>query len=79
MHHLFFVDEVSGAIDERHERVDRVHPLIEALAVLRFAAETDDTGQAISACNDRPRHDQLAQEFFAFLSKTKMYYTQLFN
>lgn len=67
MHHLLLVDEVSGVVDEFHERVQAVGPVVEHITRVFQGAEAHDSGRPVNLSLHALAHNHRAQELFRLL------------
>ena len=67
MDHLFLVDEVSGLVDELHQRTEMCGPLVEDVVGVFATREVDDAGWSIRLGFHCLVHHQIRQELFCFL------------
>ena len=67
--HLLLGDEMRGLVDQRHERVEFVRPVVEQVVGVLGPLEVDDAGQAVHLGVDGLVHDEAGEELLGLLAK----------
>ena len=71
MDHLLLGDEMGGLIDQRHERVELVGPVVEQVVGVLGPLEVDDAGQTVHLGIDGLVHHQGGEELLRLLQGTQ--------
>ena len=67
--HLLLGNEMSGLVDQRHERVEFVRPVVEQVVGVFWPLKVDDAGHSVNLCVDGLVHNEAGEELFRFLRK----------